>query len=327
MATLSSRAAAAPSGSPSTRRARPRVERARARSRSAPRSRHRAALRSRSRAGGVVVALQAGHGPGPVQGLGQGGAQCRAIRALRALRAVRGVAGGHGQGAPPGGRGPRRPGPGSTRIATGRPPGAAPEPPLGVSRISGAGAPVQGRPYIVLLRCQAGQPGSSPDAGEVRGSLFGEADVVAGVAPAGPIRLARLGELLQAELADGLQHGESWLAGAGEGAQEALIGQGGERLQEVLAGRRRGVGKELGWVARGGHSHRPVQGEGAGEDGQAPAEGLLCAVQEVVAPGDGLAQGLLAGGEVARAPGQEAQRGPVRPFAEAAAGSPGGGGA
>jgi hypothetical protein len=50
-----------------------------------------------------------------------------------------------------------------------------------------------------------------------------------------------------------------------------------------------------------------LQREPAGEHGQTAEEALLGVAQQVVAPGDGVAQGLVTGRRIARAAGQQAQ--------------------
>ena len=64
-----------------------------------------------------------------------------------------------------------------------------------------------------------------------------------------------------------------------------------------------------------------LEGEAAGEDGQAAEEGLLLGVEQVVAPGDRVAHRLLAGRQVARPAGQQRQplapAGPAAPAARA----------
>ena len=58
---------------------------------------------------------------------------------------------------------------------------------------------------------------------------------------------------------------------------------------------------------RSADGFRRLQREAAGEDGEAAEEGLLLRGEEVVAPGDGVAHRLVAGGLVARAAGEQLQ--------------------
>ena len=108
-------------------------------------------------------------------------------------------------------------------------------------------------------------------------------------------------ELLQGELADRLQHPEARLPLSTLGlANEALVDERGERGKNVepVAGCISGLGR--------------LQRPAAGEDRQPAKQRLLAGREQVVAPGDGVAQRLLARGQVAGAAGQQRQA-PVQP--------------
>ena len=90
-------------------------------------------------------------------------------------------------------------------------------------------------------------------------------------------RLAALGQPLQPELADRLQHREAWLVPRRlDPPQQTLVDQRGDAVQEIDAG----------LPGRRHDRLRRVEREAAGEDGQAAEERLLRGVKQVVAPGD-----------------------------------------
>jgi hypothetical protein len=74
--------------------------------------------------------------------------------------------------------------------------------------------------------------------------------------------------------------------------QQAVVHQRGQRLKHF----------PLFWNIRAGAAHRLCRFEGTAtsEDGEAPEEGLLTSIEEVVAPRDSVAQRLLAFRQIAR---------------------------
>jgi hypothetical protein len=133
---------------------------------------------------------------------------------------------------------------------------------------------------------------------EVRPDGLGEVEEVAGVALPDELQLVALLESLEGELADRGQAAEPRLASAGLGAQdEALVDQGGQGIEDLDAERAIGIADRLGRL------QRPA----AHEHGQAPEQRLLGRREQVVAPGDGAAQRLVARRHVTCPAGQEAQ--------------------
>ena len=103
------------------------------------------------------------------------------------------------------------------------------------------------------------------------------------MAPGDLVQLTGGGQLFPPELADRLQHGEPRAAGGGPGGGQRLVHQRGRRLEGVEPERLR--------VADGlGRGQRPA----AAEHRQPGEEPLLGRGEQVVAPGDGAAQGPLA---------------------------------
>ena len=114
--------------------------------------------------------------------------------------------------------------------------------------------------------------------------------------PLDGLGLAALLQLLPRILVDGLQHHEARLTLRSLlPPEEALLQQRLDPLQRVQIAF--GVADLL----------YGLQGAASREDRQPAEERLLLLVQQVVAPVDGTAQGLLAGGQVARPSLQELQ--------------------
>jgi len=110
---------------------------------------------------------------------------------------------------------------------------------------------------------------------------------------------ARL-DLLQRELADRLQHPESRLPLLLALAQQALVDQRPEPVQHVDAQAAPDGADRLG----------RLQGTAAHEHRQPTEQSLLRPIQQVVAPGDRVAQGLLPTGPVRRASRQQGEPAP-----------------
>jgi len=135
-----------------------------------------------------------------------------------------------------------------------------------------------------VLQVAAVQPLALVGPGELGAGGHGQVEEPAGVAAPGRRQLAGGRQLLLAELADRLQHREPGLAGGAlDPGDQRLAGQRGDRVQ--------GVEAEPGRVAnRLGRRRRPA----AGEHRQPVEQALFRRGQQVVAPGDGAAQGPLA---------------------------------
>lgn len=102
-------------------------------------------------------------------------------------------------------------------------------------------------------------------------------------------------QLLECELADGLEKHEPWLPmGRLLPADEALIGEGGHGVERVQP--------ELTWLS---HRVEGIERPATDEDAQARQYVALLRRQQRVAPVDRLAQRLLAGRQVAGATAQE----------------------
>jgi hypothetical protein len=181
--------------------------------------------------------------------------------------------------------------------ALGQVPALLPEPPdrpgclLGPVGLAGLDGPAQAGPEVGVLQVQAVQPLALVGAAEVGPGGHGQVEEPAGVPPGDLVQLAGGGQPLPPELADRLQHGEPRAAGGGPGG-----GQRGRRLEGVEPERLR--------VADGlGRGQRPA----AAEHRQPGEEPLLGGREQVVAPGDGAAQGPLAVREGAGPAGQQRQ--------------------
>jgi hypothetical protein len=169
--------------------------------------------------------------------------------------------------------------------ALGQVPALLPEPPqrprrlLGPAGLAGVGGPAQGQAQVGLLQLAAVQPLALVGAGEVGLGGHGQLQEVLGVAPPDRLQVAGGLEPLPPELADRLQHGEAGLPGGRPGPQhQRLVDQGGQPVQDVQP-------EPAGVAHRLGRLQRPA----AGEHQQPP----LGVQEQVVAPGDGPAQGPL----------------------------------
>jgi hypothetical protein len=124
---------------------------------------------------------------------------------------------------------------------------------------------------------------------------------VGGVGAADGVRFAAGGEALGGVLPHRLQHQEA--VGAVRPvrplvlAHQALVDEGGEAVEGV----------EGDGLTGGGDGADGLQGAAPGEDGEAGEEALLLRLEQGVAPVQGVAQGLLAHGEVAGAAGEEGE--------------------
>jgi hypothetical protein len=175
------------------------------------------------------------------------------------------------------------------RAGVGQVPALLPEPPqrprrlLGPAGLAGVGGPAQGQAQVGLLQLAAVQPLALVGAGEVGLGGHGQLQEVLGVAPPDRLQVAGGLEPLLPELADRLQHGEAGLPGGRPGPQhQRLVDQGGQPVQDVQP-------EPAGVAHRLGRLQRPA----AGEHRQPREQPPLGVREQVVAPGDGPAQGPL----------------------------------
>ncbi len=185
--------------------------------------------------------------------------------------------------------------------------------------------PAEGGPQVVMLVVQPRQPGHGLRAGERGGRLLRQGQVVSGVPlpDRGGFRVRR--QLLAAVLPDRLQH-----AHPGAAARNACL----RRLRlpwpclrwfclrwpgrcwrrrpvplEQAAGheRRQPVQNRTPAAVHRAHHLGRVQRAAAGEHAHPPEQRPFRLVQQLVAPGDGVAHGLLPAGQVMRPVGQHRQ--------------------
>ncbi len=158
--------------------------------------------------------------------------------------------------------------------------------------------PRQRRPHVGVLRLQHVAPPILRRGEPERRGPLGQVEAPGSVGTPDRRLLAARGELLQGVLADGLQHPEPGLAvGARLPMEQAPVDQRREGREDV----------ELRAVARPADRLRRLQRTAAGEDGQAAEEDPLLFGEQVVAPGDGVAQGAQPRRLVARPAGQQRQ--------------------
>ncbi len=138
-----------------------------------------------------------------------------------------------------------------------------------------------------MLFFQARDPTFLPAWGDFWLQSLRKRQVVPRVLPPHLLRLAARYQALQSVLSDRLQHRKTRLSlptlrRFGQRYQQAVVYQRRQPLQDVAS---------LGFVRAGAaHGFRRFQGAPTGEDGEAPEQRLLADVEEVVAPGDRVAQ-------------------------------------
>ena len=143
-----------------------------------------------------------------------------------------------------------------------------------------------------MLSLQPVEPHPLVGAGQRRLGSLGQGEVVHGVAAPHGLAFAAGLEALQSELPQRLQHPEAGLTGGPLlGPHEALAGERRHRLHHVA---RRAAGL-------GAHRARRLQGEAPDEHRQRAEQAAIGLLEQVVAPLDGPAQGLLPGRQVASA--------------------------
>ena len=150
-----------------------------------------------------------------------------------------------------------------------------------------------------MLELQSIQPAASVWPAQARLGALGQRQEVLGMATSQRLELAGPGELFEAEFTNRLEH-----------AQAQLTVGGAHRSQQVLGHQRIDQVEDLALVADG---CRRLEAAAADEDRQAAKQRLLVRLEQVVAPGDGVAQRLLAGRRVARAARQQLESTLERP--------------
>ena len=169
--------------------------------------------------------------------------------------------------------------------------------PLGGLRLGVLHRPVEGRPDVIELDVEPGNPiPVDPDHHLRPGSLRVIA-IPRRMTPARRRGLATEVELLSPEFAHRFEHDEAGELRPVVLPHQALLDEGGNTVQ--------GIDRE---VAGGrGNGFDRFEREATGEDRQPPKQGLFVRRQEIVAPGDGIPHGLLPGREIAGAVDEDLQ--------------------
>jgi hypothetical protein len=155
---------------------------------------------------------------------------------------------------------------------------------LGPVGLGGVHGPAEGGAEVGLLEVEAVQPRPLVVGGEVGFGLHRQAEEVLAVAAADQVQVAAGLQLLAGELPQGLQHPEPGLAVGGVGAaDQRLVHQRGQPVDGVQP-------QPLRVADRLRRLDRPAAGEHRQPGEQPPLGG----VEQVVAPGDGAAEGPLA---------------------------------
>ena len=141
------------------------------------------------------------------------------------------------------------------------------------------------------------QPGPAAGAREAGPGLLGQPQIDGGVPPGQLLRLAAFRGQLPGQLPDDLQHEEARFRFAGRAPDQAVIAQ--------LLQRRQGFGAQV----RAADRLDLREARAAGENRKAAEQAARRGPQQIVAPEDRRAQGLLPGGQVPGASGQEGQAG------------------
>jgi hypothetical protein len=151
------------------------------------------------------------------------------------------------------------------------------------------GRGIERRTEVVVVGLETAEPKELVTGPQARIGLFGEAGELERVAPEELLFLAGLAEVLSRVLADRAKHREPRLARIVLAlAQETAIDERGDSLErvklELAVGSRDTLGR--------------LQGGAAHENGQARVQTAFLVGEEVVAPGDRLAESALAGRHV-----------------------------
>ena len=154
-------------------------------------------------------------------------------------------------------------------------------------RLFGFDQPIERGAEVVVLDVAARQPRLAFDRRQLRVALFGQHDAVGRVRPPRRHLVAARCQPFEGVLAEGLEHGEPRLvADAARRLDEALVNQGGHSAGHV----------DSQVAARIADGFRPFQGPAVREDGEPAKQPLLGAAQQLVAPINRGAEGLLGAG-------------------------------
>jgi hypothetical protein len=150
---------------------------------------------------------------------------------------------------------------------------------------------------VADLALQTIEPAHLIGTQEIGAGLHGAVHVMHRVSAADQLQLAARLELLQPVLTDRLEHPKARLAAGVRAASDKTLGN--ERLQAS-----QDVNVRL---VQAAHRLSGLQRPPAQENGEATKQPALGIVQEILAPGDRVAQGLLTGREITGPAGQERQ--------------------
>ena len=158
-------------------------------------------------------------------------------------------------------------------------------------RVGSCDGTVEDRSDIVVLELQAIEPASLVGAGQLGRGALDERDVPVTVAAVDPVDLPIGLQLLGRERPDRVEEPKAGFAIRRLlGLDQALVDQGHEAIEDVAAELGRRSADRLG---RG-------QVAAAGEDRQAIEQASTAVIEELIAPGDRSAEGLLTSRQVAR---------------------------
>ena len=173
--------------------------------------------------------------------------------------------------------------------------GAQAQAPFGVASF---GEPVEGGAKIVVFEFETIQPLGVAGADIFGSAFFGENQTVGGVGAPCERLFSAGGHFFEAILANGFEHEETRFAvGLFDLADQAFVHHGRHSIEDVEAEIFLGVADGL----------DGFESAATEESGEPAEEFLFRFVEEIVAPIDGVAKGLLASGEIASAAGEELQ--------------------
>ena len=177
----------------------------------------------------------------------------------------------------------------ATHVPKGIQRGCQPQPGPALPALLG---PAQRGAQVVVLALQPLQPHRPRGPVQLWSGGLGQQGVIGCVRPAQRFPLATRRQPLQGVLAHCFEHAHAHLAvDILFCAQEALVDQRGQSPQHVASGFRQvpALRGAPAIVYSRAHLLRRLEGAAADEDGQSPEKGLLVPVEDVVAPGDGVA--------------------------------------
>lgn len=156
--------------------------------------------------------------------------------------------------------------------------------------------PIEGGAEIVNFKVALGKPARAVAGGKLGIPFLGKNETVRSVGAAHGRFVAAFGEALDGVFADHLEHGEAGFAvGAIHALEKILIHERRKAVEEVHAEIAGGIADGFGGFERAA----------ADESGEAAEEAALGLVEEIVAPVNRVAKGLLAFGKIEGAAGEE----------------------